>query len=229
MPQSPATGVRAVHRLIDEEHVPVLLGALATPVTHAIMSIVQDAKIPLVIDISGGQDFVDASGVGGNPYVFKTIPSNLDIARGMVGWLKPQGAHTVAIVADDAPLNRVNAASLAKAAQEAGLDVAADETLPKGTTDLAPMMAHLKALAPDHPRHRARDVDSAFLPRIRAVRLGCAGGRPDRSRRRDGRRVARLRRPRRLGQARQHRRVHPHSGQGTGQGFRGLIPRPVTA
>lgn len=147
---TPATGVRAVHRLIEEQHVPVLLGALATPVTHAIMPIVQEAKIPLVIDISGGQDFVDASGSGGNPYVFKTIPSNLDIARGLVGWLKSQGARKLAIVADDAPLNRINAASFAKAAQEAGLNVAADETLPKGTADLSPLMAKLQALAPDH-------------------------------------------------------------------------------
>ena len=68
-----AKGVEAVHRLIDQEHVPVLIGALATPVTHAIMPIVQQDKVPLIIDISAGQDFVDASGVGGNPYVFKTI------------------------------------------------------------------------------------------------------------------------------------------------------------
>lgn len=147
---TPATGVRAVHRLIDEVHVPVLLGALATPVTHAIMPEVQDAKVPLVIDISGGQDFVDASGVGGNPYVFKTIPSNLDIARGMVGWLKDHGAKKLAILADDAPLNRVNAASFATAAKEAGLETVADEMVPKGTTDLAPLLDKLKAQAPDH-------------------------------------------------------------------------------
>ena len=147
---NPAKGVAAVHRLIDEEHVPVLLGALATPVTHAIMPIVQEAKVPLVIDISGGQDFVDASGVGGNPYLFKTIPSNLDIARGMIGWLKSQGAKKLVIVADDAPLNLVNAASFAKAAQEAGLSVAANETIPKGTTDLAPLLQTLQGLGPDH-------------------------------------------------------------------------------
>jgi branched-chain amino acid transport system substrate-binding protein len=104
----------------------------------------------LVVDISGGQDFVDASGVGGNPYLFKTIPSNLDIARGMVGWMKGQGAKKLAIVADDAPLNRVNAAMFAKAAQEAGLATVANEVIPKGTTDLAPLLATLKTQGPDH-------------------------------------------------------------------------------
>ena len=144
-----ATGVKAVHRLIEQEHVSVLLGALATPVTHAIMPVVQDAKVPLIIDISLGQDFVDASGAGGNPYVFKTIPSDVDVARGMIGWMKTQGAQKVAIVADDAPLTRFNAASFAKAAKDAGLQMVADETVPKGATDLAPVLARLKAAGPD--------------------------------------------------------------------------------
>ena len=92
------------------------LGALWTPVTHAIMPIVAEAKVPLVIDISAGQDFVDASGVGGNDYAFKTIPSDRDIALGLMGWLKRQGVHSVAIVSDDNPFNHVNAQSMEKAA-----------------------------------------------------------------------------------------------------------------
>src|SRR5579863_10218106 len=106
------TGIKATKRLIEEEHVPVLLGALATPVTHAIIPIVAEAKVPLVIDISAGQDFVDASGVGGDDYAFKTIPSDRDIAIGLMGWLKGQGVGSVAIVADDSSFNKTNAASM---------------------------------------------------------------------------------------------------------------------
>ena len=65
----------------------VLIGALCTPVTHAIMPMIAEAKIPLVIATSAGQDFVDASGAGGNEYAFKTIPSEVDIARGLMRWL----------------------------------------------------------------------------------------------------------------------------------------------
>jgi len=70
----PATGIAATKRLIEEQHVPVLLGALWTPVTHAIMPIVAEAKVPLVIDISAGQDFVDASGVGGQRLCLQDDP-----------------------------------------------------------------------------------------------------------------------------------------------------------
>jgi branched-chain amino acid transport system substrate-binding protein len=145
----PATGIAATKRLIEEQHVPVLLGALWTPVTHAIMPIVAEAKVPLVIDISAGQDFVDASGVGGNDYAFKTIPSDRDIALALIGWLKGQGVHSVAIVSDDNPFNHVNADSMEKAANAADIKVLANETIPKDTKDLAPLLGRFKALAPD--------------------------------------------------------------------------------
>src|SRR5580698_1272627 len=145
----PATGIAATKRLIEEQHVPVLLGALWTPVTHAIMPIVAEAKVPLVIDISAGQDFVDASGVGGNDYAFKTIPSDRDIALGLMGWLKGRGVHSVAIVSDDNPFNHVNAESMQKAAVGADIKVLTNETIAKDTKDLGPLLSELKALAPD--------------------------------------------------------------------------------
>jgi branched-chain amino acid transport system substrate-binding protein len=145
----PQIGIAATKRLIEEQHVPVLLGALATPVTHAIMPIVAEAKVPLVIDISAGQDFVDASGVGGNDYAFKTIPSDRDIAIALMNWLKAQGVHSVAIVSDDNPFNHVNAVSMEKAASADDIKVVGNETIAKDTKDLAPLLARLKALAPD--------------------------------------------------------------------------------
>src|ERR1700689_4553197 len=130
----PATGIAATKRLIEQQHVPVLLGALWTPVTHAIMPIVQEAKIPLVIDISAGQDFVDASGAGGNDYAFKTIPSEVDIARGLMRWLVSQKVKSVAIVAAADTFPHMNAVAMAKAAADAGIRVTGEETLDKNTT-----------------------------------------------------------------------------------------------
>src|ERR1700733_9208513 len=142
-----ATGVPATKRLIEQEHVPVLIGALCTPVTHAIMPVIAEAKVPLVIATSAGQDFVDASGVGGNDYAFKTIPSEVDIARGLMRWLKSQNVKSVAIVAATFP--QANAVAMAKAAQDAGIRVTGQETLDKSTTDFDAVLEKLKAGAPD--------------------------------------------------------------------------------
>ena len=69
---------------------------------------------------------------GGNDYAFKTIPSEVDIERGLVQWLKSQNIKSIAIVADDGEFQHANAIAVAKAAKDAGMTVTADETIPKG-------------------------------------------------------------------------------------------------
>jgi branched-chain amino acid transport system substrate-binding protein len=144
----PDVGVPSTKRLLDEVHVPVVIGALCTPVTHAIMPMMEQTKVPLVIATSAGQDFVDASGVGGNDFAFKTIPSEVDIMRGLAHWLKSQGVKSVAIVADDGEFQHANAIAIAKAAKDAGLAVTADETIAKDTKDFAAIFDKLKGGAP---------------------------------------------------------------------------------
>jgi branched-chain amino acid transport system substrate-binding protein len=139
----PDIGVPATKRLIDQEHVPVIIGALCTPVTHAIQPVVQGAKIPLIIATSAGQDFVDASGVGGNEYLFKTIPSETDIAIGLIRFLKTKNIKSIAIVADTGGFPEANAVAMAKLAPASGITVTARETLTKDMTDLAPLMDKL--------------------------------------------------------------------------------------
>lgn len=145
----PDIGVPATRRLIEQVHVPVIIGALCTPVTHAILPVIAEAKIPLVIATSAGQDFVDASGVGGNDYAFKTIPSELDISRGLVRWLVSQNVKSVAIVADAGGFFATNAKAFAAAAAQANIQVTRQETIEPGHADLAALLDTLNAGAPD--------------------------------------------------------------------------------
>jgi branched-chain amino acid transport system substrate-binding protein len=144
----PDIGVPATKRLLDEVHVPVIIGALCTPVTHAIMPVMQAAKVPLVIATSAGQDFVDASGAGGNDFAFKTIPSEVDIMRGLAHWLKSKDVKSIAVIADDGEFQHANAIAIVKAAKDAGINVTADETIPKDSKDLAPILDKVKGGSP---------------------------------------------------------------------------------
>ena len=144
----PDIGVPATKRLLDEVHVPVIIGALCTPVTHAIMPVMQQAKVPLVIATSAGQDFVDASGPGGNDFAFKTIPSEVDIMGGLAHWLKSKDVKSIAVVADDGEFQHANAIAIVKAAKDAGINVTADETIPKDTKDFAAIFDKLKGGSP---------------------------------------------------------------------------------
>jgi branched-chain amino acid transport system substrate-binding protein len=145
----PDVGVPATKRLIEQVKVPVIIGALCTPVTKAIEPVVKDAKIPLIIATSAGQDFVDRSGIGGNDYLFKTIPSETDIAIGLVRYLKSKNVKSIAIVADNGGFMQANAVAIEKAAKNAGLTVTGNETLAQGTTDFGPTIDKLKAGKPD--------------------------------------------------------------------------------
>ncbi len=139
----------ATKRLIEQDHVPVIIGALCTPVTHAIQPVVQAAKVPLIIATSAGQDFVDASGIGGNDYLFKTIPSETDIAGGLIRYLKARNVKSIAIVAEAGGFPQANAVAMAKLAPQAGITVTAQETLTKDMTDLGPLLDKLKSGSPD--------------------------------------------------------------------------------
>jgi branched-chain amino acid transport system substrate-binding protein len=144
----PEVGVPATKRLLDEVHVPVIIGALCTPVTHAIMPVMAQAKVPLVIATSAGQDFVDASGAGGNDFAFKTIPSEVDIMRGLAHWLKSKDVKSIAVVADDGEFQHANAIAIVKAAKDAGINVTADETIPKDSKDFGAIFDKLKGGSP---------------------------------------------------------------------------------
>lgn len=145
----PDIGVPATKRLIEQQHVPVIIGALCTPVTRAIEPVVQAAKIPLVIATSAGQDFVDRSGAGGNEYLFKTIPSEADIARGLIKFLTGKNIKSVAVAAEAGGFPQANAVAFAKAAEDAGMKVTAKEVITPGTTDFAALLQTLKTGAPD--------------------------------------------------------------------------------
>jgi branched-chain amino acid transport system substrate-binding protein len=144
----PDVGVPATKRLLEQAKVPVVIGALCTPVTHAIMPVMQEAKVPLLIATSAGQDFVDASGAGGNAYAFKTIPSEVDIARGLIHYLSGKGIKSVAVVTDTGGFPEANAIAFAAAARAAGMTVTGQVVIPPNTSDFAPLIDKLKAGQP---------------------------------------------------------------------------------
>ena len=159
----PATGIAAARRLIEQQHVSVLLGALATPVTKAVMPIANAARIPFVIDISSGQEFVAAAGIGGFEYVFKSNPSDLDIAMATIRWLKSQSVRSVAIVVDDNAFSLANAHAMESAAAGSGIAVVTTQVIKSGAADIDDVLAKLAAPAPDRILTVLNNSSAAFF------------------------------------------------------------------
>ncbi len=142
-------GIAGTKRLIEQVKAPVLIGALCTPVTRAILPVVAEAKVPLIIATSAGHEFVDPAGVGGNDFMFKTIPSDVDIARGQVKYLAAQHVKSIAMITDDGGFQKANAEALADAAKAAGITITTQENLPASGIDFAALIQKVQEGHPD--------------------------------------------------------------------------------
>jgi branched-chain amino acid transport system substrate-binding protein len=145
----PDIGVPATKRLLEQVKVPVVIGALCTPVTRAILPIMAAAKTPLIIATSAGHEFVDPAGVGGNDYLFKTIPSDVDIARGLVKYLVAQHVTSIAMVGEALEFQQLNAQALEDAANAAGIKITTREKVAATGTDFAAVIRKIKEGNPD--------------------------------------------------------------------------------
>ncbi len=145
----PEIGVPATKRLLEQVKVPVVIGALCTPVTRAILPVMAEAKVPLIIATSAGHEFVDPAGAGGNEYLFKTIPSDVDIARGLVRYLLSQNVKSLAMVSEAGDFQQLNAQALEDAAKAAGLKITIRENVAATGTDFASVIRKVKEGNPD--------------------------------------------------------------------------------
>jgi branched-chain amino acid transport system substrate-binding protein len=68
--------------------------------------------------------------------------------RGLVRWLKSKDIKSIGVVADDGEFQHANAIAVVKAAKDAGINVTADETIPKDTKEFAAIFDKLKGGSP---------------------------------------------------------------------------------
>jgi ABC-type branched-subunit amino acid transport system substrate-binding protein len=85
-----------------------------------------------------------------NDRSFQISPPSKALADGFIETLKQQNAQKIALVGDDDPRSRATADLFADAITAAGMQIVAQETIPLGATDFAPLLVRLMASAPDH-------------------------------------------------------------------------------
>jgi branched-chain amino acid transport system substrate-binding protein len=165
------TGVQAIEDLIEKEHVSVVIGALATPVTRALMPIAEAKRVPLVIDISAGDEFVNVAGTGGYRYTFKTSPSNSDVALALMDWLKANGTKSIGIIGDDVLFNKENLIAMRDAAASSGIAVKANQTVLTSSPDFTDFLREVEAERPDQIVVLLGPTSDAFLRAYENARL----------------------------------------------------------
>jgi branched-chain amino acid transport system substrate-binding protein len=142
----PDQAVQGVSKLVDQDHVAVLLGAYSSENTKAIINPVTTHQIPLVIPTATADNVMDSK----SPWVFRICAGAKDYATATVEFLKHNGApKTIAIVYEKTNFGQANMQAMKEAAQAAGINVVAVEEYEARAPDYKAVLRRVKDKNPE--------------------------------------------------------------------------------
>jgi branched-chain amino acid transport system substrate-binding protein len=142
----PDRAVRGVSKLVDNDHVALLLGAYSSESTRAIVPVVTAKQVPLIIPTAVADNIMQAN----SPWVFRVCAGSGAFAAATLDFLKNNGdPKTMAIVYENTNFGQANRKSMADAAKAAGLNVVAEEGYQAKSPGYEALLRRVKARNPD--------------------------------------------------------------------------------
>lgn len=139
----PAVAARNARKLVNEEHVDLLIGTSGVPGALAIAAVARETKTPL---ISPTPVTVPADDNGWTVTVSQPFPL---MVSAVVEKMKASGVKRVAYIGFSDALGDLTLDALQKAAQPAGIEVVANERYARGDSSVAGQVLKLMAARPD--------------------------------------------------------------------------------
>ena len=142
----PDRAVQGVSKLVDEDHVSVLLGAYSSESTFAMVPVVTARQVPLIVPTAVADNIMKAN----SPWVFRICAGSGDYARATLDFLKNNGSpKTVAIVYENTNFGQASGKSMVEAAQSNGFQVIAQEVYQAKSPGYQPLLKRVKDRNPD--------------------------------------------------------------------------------
>lgn len=142
----PADAVSAAEKLVSQDKVDVLLGDLCSGATMAVMPLAEKAGKPMIVSISTLPEITEKAGVGGNKWVFRTVPDDRMLA-GVIGTQLAK-TKTIAFLAEDTDYGR-SAIKLVKERLGADTKVISEDYVKNTETDFLPMLTKFRSSKPE--------------------------------------------------------------------------------
>ncbi len=140
----PSKGVMSVNKLINRDQVIAIIGPSTTPVTLAVMPIVQRAQIPF-ISCAAGNKIVQPI----NPWVFKTAQSDIQAVATIYRNLQSRNMKKIAIVSVENAFGESGREQLLAQAKDFGLAITKAETYGAKDTDMTAQLTKIRQDDPD--------------------------------------------------------------------------------
>ena len=141
----PDQAVQGVNKLVDRDHVPLILGAYSSENTRAIVPAVTQKQVPLLMPTATADNVLET----GSPWVFRICAGSGAYAAATVEFLKARNAPSrMAIVYENTNFGQSNAQAMDAAAKAAGFDVVAREAYQASSPDYKSLLQRVKAADP---------------------------------------------------------------------------------
>src|SRR5215470_13900162 len=142
----PDQAVQGVSKLVNQDHVAMLLGAYSSENTKAIINPVISHQVPLIIPTATADNVMDSK----SPWVFRICAGATDYARAMIEFLKHSGnPKTMAIVYEKTNFGQANMEAMKEAAQGAGINLVAVEQYEAKAPDYKAVLRRVKDKNPE--------------------------------------------------------------------------------
>ena len=142
----PDQAVQGVAKLVDRDHVPILLGAFTSENTRAMIPAVTQKQVPLIMPTATADNVMES----GSPWVFRICAGSGDYARATVDFLQHNGApKTLALVYENTNFGQANARAMKAVATAAGMTVVDDEPYQASSPDYKALLQRVAAGAPE--------------------------------------------------------------------------------
>ncbi len=142
----PDQAVQGVSKLVDQDHVSMLLGAYSSENTKAILGPVNSHQIPLLIPTATADNVMDTK----SPWIFRICAGANDYAKATIDFLKNNGnPKTIAIVYENTNFGQSNKNAMQSAAQAAGIKLVAVESYEARSPDYKSVLQRVKQANPE--------------------------------------------------------------------------------
>ena len=138
--------VQGVSKLVDQDKVPVVIGAYASQSTGALVPAVVKRQVPLLIPTATADNVMSSK----SPWVFRVCSGADDLAHATVEFLKATGLpKSMAIVYENTNFGQANGAAMRTWAKNFGIPVVSDEGYNAGSPSYTAMLQKVKEKAPE--------------------------------------------------------------------------------
>lgn len=142
----PEQAVLGVSKLVDQDHVTIILGSFSSESTKAIVPAITQRQVPLVIPAANADNVMDSQ----SPWVFRVCAGAADYARATLAFLRDNGApKSMAIVYENTNFGQAGMKAMSAAATAAGIKLVAVEPYEAKSPDYRAVLQRVKQAKPE--------------------------------------------------------------------------------